>query len=474
MTNVEKLFKSAREVTDVVLDPTDPMRSARVLMASRFTTNCLSTLHRHRGEFWKWTGNHFRAVNEETIRAEVWTCLENAKRIGKKGLPEPFKPNRSLVGDIQDALGAACHLDGAINTPVWITPAKSSPPARELLACGNGLLHLPKGKLYAPTPNFFNLTATEVEFNPKARLMTTWTTFLKQLFGEDQELINLLQEWFGYVLSANTRQHKILLIWGPTRSGKGTIARALTGIVGIDSVAGPTAASLSGDFGLEDLYTKPLAIISDMRIGSRTNKTMLTERLLSISGEDTLTVSRKNKLSVQLRLPTRLMILTNELPSLNDGSGALAGRYVILRLTKDFYGREDLQLDDKISGEYPAILNWAIEGYRRLMKRGHFVQPKSSLAVVEEIATLGSPVKAFINDECEVGPGFAVGVDELFVKYQDWARSEGTKDIYIKTKSWFVRDLNTALPTLEQHRPRDRNGKQISTYTGIKWVGKRM
>ena len=63
---------------------------------------------------------------------------------------------------------------------------------------------------------------------------------------------------------------------------------------------------------------------------------VVVERLLSISGEDAQTVDRKNLSQVTCKLPVRFAILTNELPRLNDASGALVGR--ILRQT--FPGRQ--------------------------------------------------------------------------------------------------------------------------------------
>ena len=60
----------------------------------------------------------------------------------------------------------------------------------------------------------------------------------------------------------------MLLLIGPTRSGKGTIARMLTALIGSGHVAGPTLASLGTNFGLSPLLGKPLAIISDARLGN--------------------------------------------------------------------------------------------------------------------------------------------------------------------------------------------------------------
>jgi len=55
-------------------------------------------------------------------------------------------------------------------------------------------------------------------------------------------------------------------------------------------------------------------------------------------------VHRKNLSDWVGKLTTRFMILTNELPGIADASGALAGRYLLLRLTRSFYGKENPQL----------------------------------------------------------------------------------------------------------------------------------
>ena len=111
-----------------------------------------------------------------------------------------------------------------------------------------------------------------------------------------------MQEWFGYVLSGRTDVEKILLMIGPARSGKGTIARILAAMVGRGHVAGPTLASLQTNFGLSPLLGKPLAIVSDARLGSNTNVPAVVERLLAISGEDMLTIDRKYRGVQALRI----------------------------------------------------------------------------------------------------------------------------------------------------------------------------
>ena len=121
---------------------------------------------------------------------------------------------------------------------------------------------------------------------------------------------------------------------------------------------------------------KNLAIMSDARFSSDRDQTVV-ERLLCISGEDLLTVDRKHLLIVHMQLPTRFVFLTNEIPRLCDASGALAGRFMVLKFTESFYGREDKILTKKLTGELPGILNWAIEGWKRLRERDRFLQPET-------------------------------------------------------------------------------------------------
>jgi putative DNA primase/helicase len=185
------------------------------------------------------------------------------------------------------------------------------------------------------------------------------------LWPSEPPAIDVLGEWFGYVVSGRLDLHKILLMVGPTRGGKGAIARILTALIGKKNVAGPTLSSLGGEFGLAPLIGKPLAVVSDARFSGR-NGTIVVERLLSISGEDALTVNRKYRDQWTGKLPCRLHIISNELPRLGDASTAIVGRIVLLLLTRSWLGKEDHDLELSLHAELSGILNWALTGLHRL------------------------------------------------------------------------------------------------------------
>src|SRR5262249_29106572 len=150
------------------------------------------------------------------------------------------------------------------------------------------------------------------DFDLKAPRPDAWIQFLNSLWENDQESIEALQDWFGYCLTPDTRQQKILGLIGPKRAGKDTIARVLRALVGIENTAGPTLSGLVTNFGLAPLIGKPLAVISDARLSGRTDQAVILERLLAISGEGTLTIDRKHLSPWTGKLPTRIVLISNE------------------------------------------------------------------------------------------------------------------------------------------------------------------
>jgi putative DNA primase/helicase len=206
-------------------------------------------------------------------------------------------------------------------------------------------------------------------------------------------------------------------------------------------------------------------MIQDARLGGRTDAAAVAERLLSISGEDAQTIDRKFLPPVTAKLNARFMLVTNELPKLNDSSGALPGRMILLRMTKSWYGREDTELTDRQLGELPGILLWAIAGWQRLRNRGHFVQPDAGMGIIGEIADLASPVGAFVRERCLVGPGYQIERSVLFGAWKKWCEEQGRD--HHGDAATFGRNLRAVVPALDDGQPRTDTGSRIRVYEGI-------
>jgi putative DNA primase/helicase len=442
------LGKREPETGRLVLSPRKTLPTARAFIEQFHDHPGGRTLHSYAGTILIWRGNRFVEIEVETVGQRIQPWLHDALRYQFNKLTQlmelvDFESNPGTIKAAIESIRAYAHLPATITPPAWLDDRPDRPDPRNLLPFPSGTLDLATGKILAPTAALFNINAIDFEYDRNAEPPERWISFLEQLWGDDLESVYLLQEWMGYCLVADTSQQKMLLMVGPKRSGKGTIGRVMTRLAGAVNVTGPTTSSLSGTFGLQPLIGKSLAIVSDARFTGE-NIGVVVERLLCISGEDTLSVDRKFLGSITMKLPTRFMFLTNELPRMNDASGALAGRFVILRLTRSFYGQEDVTLTNQLMEELPGILLWAIDGLKRLRARGHFVQPKSVSDAVRELEDLASPVGAFVRDCCEVGSGRRTWIDEMYNAWKAWCESDGRTNV--TSKQVFGRDLAAAVP----------------------------
>jgi putative DNA primase/helicase len=393
-------------------------------------------------------GTHYREHPEESLERELYVFLRAALTESKDG-PRPFNPTKHKVLEIMHALRRGCLISRDWELPCWLGTGEYT-PAANMVACRNGILNLETRELLRHNTLFFTANCLPLEYDANAPKPERWLRFLEELWpgrGEDYdvEAESTLQDLFGYLLTPDTRQQKIFLIVGPGRSGKGTIVWTLVNLLGAENCAFPTLSSLTGEFGRWPLIDKKLAVVTDARISGKTDSHKIAETLLSISGGDPQTINRKNTTFWTGHLNVRFLITTNVLPAIHDSSGTITTRYVLLKLTESFLGKEDLELKAKLAPEMPGILNWALEGLDRLRGLGYFLNPASSQESIRELEDAAEPARAFLRDWCEVGLNLRVNVKELYRAYQVWAGEAGQK---VLAKHTFGRALKGQLPKL--------------------------
>jgi len=306
-------------------------------------------------------------------------------------------------------------------------------------------------KVMELTDDYFTLNYLPILYDPKAKC-TKWKEFLGQIFQTkrlssdktewtaeaddfvevyenvpDELSISTLQEYVGLLLTPITKYQKILGIVGPKRSGKGTIGRIIRALVGKDNVASPTLIGLTNEHGLQGLYHKTVALVSDASIsGGNADTLRAVERLKSITGEDSQQINPKCKAHFEVdRLRVRFVIMSNELQKLTDPTGAMASRFIYLITTQSFFGKEDVNLEGKLLAEIPGIFNWAVEGLIRLLKRDYFLETEAGREATAMAEELGSPVIEFVREWCEVGPSRQIRGQELYDAYKRWCEEAG-------------------------------------------------
>ena len=444
----------------------------------------------HHGKFAKWDDGAYSILPDAIVRAGVVKNVEAefmrlheagsaiAAANAERGQPETaatrkaatkLKVSRQLIGDVLQCLQARCQLPEGLDAPGWIG---DGPQPSGLIAARNGILDLRsfaagKRELLPATPGYFTYNRVDFNIDLHARRPAAWIRFLETLWPNDPDSVRCLQEWFGYLLTPDTSLQKMLMLIGPPRAGKGTIGRILKALIGEGNVVSPTMASLSERFGLAPLIGRTVALFTDARLSGRADSVAVGEQLLSIAGEDPRTIDRKGIDPVTMRLGTRFVFMSNELPRFGEASGALVSRLVILRLTQTFLGREDIGLFDRLAPELPGILLWSIEGWERLKASGRFTVPESAHDLTDEAEDLASPVKTFLREQCELGDTeeHSARTIDLFDAWQKWCRRRGRENPGVM--ELFFRDLRSAVPSLQSKRLR-KGGTRTPTYLGIR------
>jgi len=457
---LEKLIDAAEEAETP--GPQGCFDVAVELLENEFTIDGHPAIVWYQDQLYIFTGASYRPVEKgEIIPAIQKWCAEH----GKKQTPRH-------AAEVYESLKALCLQPYARQSPFWVKGKRDLPNAADVLVGRNSAIDLstldsPKPVTLDPTPNLFTTTSLGYDIDLKAAEPTRWLQFMEEVWGDDIESIETLHEFMGYCLTADTSIQKSLMIVGATRGGKGVIARVKRDLIGPDNVVGPTLAGLSDRFGLQTLIDKRLAIISDARLGSRVDQSVITERLLSITGEDALSIERKNKTAVTRKLGVRFMVLTNELPRFTDSSTALARRFIILRIKNSFAGKEDPTLSDKLRGELPGILRYAIDGLVRLRERGYFRQPEAAKGLTDQMVEISSPVSTFIEDECVIEDDAEVRAPSLYASWCEWCKTNGR--VWVGDAATFGRDLRATLPNIDVVR-RTEQGRKIRVYRGIRTV----
>ena len=412
------------------------------------------TLRYHQQTWWRYREGQYRQIPNDNLRTKVCSSIkrvyvDDAKRrftewINKgdmdKPKPKVKKVTTGTVNDVLLAMASEVCLSSSISMP-----AKISDKSKPLwVSLENGILDLDvvmkqmRGEatdsepLLPHTPNWFSTTKLPYAFDIN-RKCPIWQEFLLEAFDGDVSSVTTLQKWCGYLLTGEMHLHKILMVIGPPRSGKGTISRTIMELLGSETVATPSLNSLANNFVGEGLIGKTVALVPDARLSKRVDSVVLTERLLSISGEDPQMVDRKNKSILSaVKLPLRFTIFSNLAPGFVDPAGAIMSRLIFLKMKKSYVGREDQTLGDRILTELPGILNWAIAG-RFLLEREGLLQPKSGQDLIDDTEMQSAPVKVFLRECCDHDPELSardsVRCEDLYNAYNEWAEENGAKKI---------------------------------------------
>ncbi len=474
-----------------ILNPQTPRETAQIFIDEEYRALGIRSIQcvTANRQFYEYHKGFYRPVDDLKVQADIARFLNASVRqvkddITKEVINVPFNTNSAKEREVMNSLkcisSEGISEDPAIK-PTWIFNLDESiVDPNQVIPFQNRLLSIPSfikdGNpntcLHELTPKFFNCSQIPFNIDPQdhGRLRPVkFIKFLENIFGEDfddknnRQSISFLQQWFGYCLTTQIWAQKILLIVGPNRSGKGTIAQVLENMLGEANFTNPSSASLVDRFPLESFVNKRLAVFGDARFGDK--KGTVKEILLQISGGDRMNVDRKNKSILSgVRLPTKIMILSNALPKFRDEGAAFASRFITLKLEQSFLGREDKDLFERdLKPEIPLIFWWALDGLRDLMAKGSFIQPDAGKESIEKMKAYESPVKDFTVEKCVIDNKQSIAKKTLYNLYELWCKENETRSLDYHV---FCDHVGSVCPTVKICKIGPK-GAQIPSFLGI-------
>jgi putative DNA primase/helicase len=190
-------------------------------------------------------------------------------------------------------------------------------------------------------------------------------------------------------------------------------------------------------------------------------------RIKQITGGDRISARFMRQDFFEFDPAFKLLIVGNHKPILRNVDDAAKRRFNIIPFVHKPEQR-DLELENKLRAEYPAILRWMIDGCLDWGRNG-LIRPRSVSKATDEYFSSQDLFGQWLEECCELHPGNELRLEtaaDLFASWEAFAASHGEKPGNSKTLGDKLSQLGAGL--VRKRHP--MNGKTCVMRTGISLV----
>jgi putative DNA primase/helicase len=290
----------------------------------------------------------------------------------------------------------------------------------------NGTLDLTTLELKPHDPEDLITRLSPVVYDQSAKC-PQWENFIDRIFRgqpEKDEILAFLRRVAGYTLLGDNPDEKMFFPHGPGANGKSTfidVLRALLGdyAVSVESATFCTVRQGATRNDIARLAGARMACACESAIDA-----VIDEQVLkSLTGKDTISARFLYQEQFEFRPGCKIWWSFNHLPRIRDTSNAMWRRIFTIPFMETIPESErDPHLSEKLKGELPGILNWAILGL--IDYRANGFKPPFTVAKYTEQAREDQDLLADFIGSC-------------FVTSRDQSLSDANERLCIES-----RDLN--------------------------------
>ena len=418
------------------------------------------------GRYFVFNGRCYDEVDAKTLQAQVWSFIESeAKRHDAEQPPKVTRALRDGVVAAIEARGVA-RLNGRSHEVVFNAWLPGTGRSGDTLVVRNGLLDVASGELSPHTPDFLGLYCLPYDHDPTA-MYPTWEKAVDRICGDDADLKQLVQQWFGYCLTTSTDHQRFMVLVGEGANGKSTLVGGLLAVIGAANASHVALEKFSGTFDLGYTLGKLVNVPDDMsEIDKAAEGTLKT-----YTSGGAMAFNQKNRPILSARPTAKLMFSTNTVPRFADRSSGLWRRLLLVPLTVVIPEAERVKGMDKPGywdaiSETAGMLNWSLAGLRSLREAGGFVVPECVRTAVAEHQIESNPTRVFLIENVVVAEGKSIPVRKLYFGYRDWMMMNGHTPM---ANVQFGKELRRVYPGVVRSTKRV-DGKPQKVTTGIDWT----
>ena len=247
--------------------------------------------------------------------------------------------------------------------------------------------------------------------------------FLNKIFDGDQDLIDYLQKFFGYILTGLTSEHAMLFFHGAGANGKSVLVSTIAGILGEYHRVAPIATFTATGFSrhstdLAGLIGARLVTAHETEEGAK----WAEAKLKALTGGDKITAQFMRQDYFDYLPAFKLAITGNHKPGLQSVDEAMRRRLNLIPFNVTIPKADrDPSLAEKLKTEWPGILAWMIDGCLLWQKEGRLNPPQAVITATGEYLESEDAIATWIVDRCELKASYEDTAAELFKSWKAWA-----------------------------------------------------
>lgn len=270
-----------------------------------------------------------------------------------------------------------------------------------------------------------------------------------------------IQRWAGYTLEPGNPHQRALMLVGEGNNGKSTLLGLIVDEVGDDNVATETLQTLAENrYSAAVLWGKMANVCADIPASI----IRYTGTFKMLVGGDRLRGEEKYRAPFSFANEAKLLFSANALPEVNDRSLAFWRRWDLIQFPVDLSGREDRDLPAKLRAERSGVLNWMLDGLKKVHESG-LLSDTAADSLAESWKQHADPLYWFLK-ECTTDSAVStIPKAEFYACYVLFCQEHERKPLAQNVLGERLRQLR---PGVRQERPREK-GPRPWMWGGLAW-----